>query len=232
MFIASVFSIEIPPKVRKILLITLISLWTPGLEARAQYDYTQAQWTGGLMAGANVSQVDGDGYKGYNKLSPALGGIIYIPVPDFEFGQGCLAWSMEVLYSGKGASGSGSGTGSFMQSQDIRLTYAELPLQLNYWRGPRKSIYGAGLAVGYLATSEEKIITHSGQLYQFPFRKIDLSFVATASFHIAAGFFVAPRFQYSLLSIRKKHQDLTAFGREDQFNNVVGLKLMYLFDTR
>lgn len=232
MFTTSRFSIEIPPKVRKILPIALISLWTSTYDAQAQYDYTQAQWTGGLLAGANVSQVDGDGYKGYNKLSPALGGIIYIPVPDFEFGQGCLAWSMEVLYSGKGASGAGSGTGGFMQSQDIRLTYAELPLQLNYWRGPRKSIYGAGLAIGYLAASEEKIVTHSGQLYQFPFRKIDLSFLATVSFHIGAGFFVAPRFQYSLLSIRKKHQDLTAFGREDQFNNVVGLKLMYLFDTR
>lgn len=231
MFTARVFSIEILPKVRKILPIALISLLTSTYVVRAQYDYTQSQWTGGLMAGANVSQVDGDGYKGYNKLSPALGGIIYIPVPDFEFGQGCLAWSMEVLYSGKGASGTGSGAGSFMQSQDIRLTYAELPLQLNYWRGPRKSIYGAGFALGYLAASEEKIITHSGQLYQFPFRKLDFSFLMTASFHIGAGFFIAPRFQYSLLSIRKKHQDLTAFGRADQFNNVFGVKLMYLFNT-
>ncbi len=231
MFTASVFPVKISPKVRKILPITLISLCTAVLHVRAQYDYTQAHWTGGLLAGANISQVDGDGYKGYNKLSPELGGIIYIPVPGLEFGQGCLAWSMEVLYSGQGASGFGSGNGSFMQSQDIRLTYAALPLQLNYWRGPRKSIYGAGLAIGYLAASEEKIVTRSGQLYQFPFRKIDVSFVATANFHLGAGFFITPRFQYSLLSIRKKQQDLTAFGREDQFNNVVGLKLMYLFNT-
>lgn len=231
MFTTSVFSVEILPKVRKILPIALISLLISGFTARAQYDYAQAQWTGGLMAGANVSQVDGDGYKGYNKLGPALGGVIYIPVPDVEFGQGCLAWSMEVLYSGKGASGTGSGAGSFMQSQDIRLTYAELPLQLNYWRGPRKSIYGAGFALGYLAASEEKIVTLSGQLYQFPFRKLDLSFLVTASFHIGAGFFVSPRFQYSLLSIRKKNPDLTAFGRADQFNNVFGVKLMYLFNT-
>lgn len=225
-------SVKIPVKVRKILPIALISLLLCSPLLRAQYSHAEGQWTGGLLAGSNLSQVDGDGYKGYNKMSPALGGIIYIPVPDVAFGTGCLAWSMEVLYSGKGASGSGSGFGSFMQSQDIHLTYAELPLQLNYWRGPRKSIYGAGFAIGYLGASEEKIVTHSGQLYQFPFRKIDLSFLMSASFHIGYGFFISPRFQYSMLSIRKKHQDLTAFGRADQFNNVFSLKLMYLFNTR
>ncbi len=198
----------------------------------AQYGDVAARWTGGLIAGANFSQVDGDGYRGYNKTSPSLGGILYLPVPNFTMGNGMLAWSIEVLYNAKGAKGSGRTQSIFLKSQAIDLVYAEVPLQFNYWRGPRKSVYGAGLALGYLGFSEEKIETTSGQTYNFPFRKIDLSFILSANLHVGHGFFLAPRFQYSLLNIRKKNDDLSAFGRTEQFNNLWGIKLMYLFDTR
>ena len=216
----------------KVILIVWFSLVNMPL-ARAQYDYDHPRPVGGLLAGANFTQVDGDGYKGYNKISPAGGGILYLPVRNAGLPvEGTLAWSMEVLYSGKGAFGQGSGAATNVQRQKISLVYAEIPLQLNYWRGPRKSIYGAGFAVGYLGASEEEISTVSGQTYNFPFRKLDVSFIATANFHIGYGFFVAPRFQYSLASIRKPDAALSSFGRPEQFNNVWSVKLMYLFNVR
>lgn len=210
--------------------IMLLSLSTRTSLNAQQYDGSQ-RWTGGLIAGANFSQVDGDGYRGYNKTSPSLGGILYMPVPGFEMADGMLAWSLEVLYNGKGARGSGPTTAINLQSQSINLLYAEVPLQLNYWRGPRKSVYGAGLSFGYLGFSEEKIVSTSGQTFRFPFRRTDLSFILTANFHIGHGFFLSPRFQYSLMNIRKKNEDLNAFGRSEQFNNLWGVKLMYLFNT-
>lgn len=213
-----------------ILGIMLLSLSTSS-SLKAQRSSGGDRWTGGLIAGANFSQVDGDGYRGYNKTSPSLGGILYMPVPDIDIADGMLAWSLEVLYNGKGAKGSGPTTAITVQSQSIDLLYAEVPLQLNYWRGPRKSIYGTGLSLGYLGFSEEKIISTSGQVFQFPFRRIDLSFILTANLHIGHGFFLSPRFQYSLLNIRRRNDDLNAFGRSQQFNNVWGIKLMYLFNT-
>lgn len=216
----------------KVILIALFSLVNIPFVS-AQYDYDNARPVGGLLAGANFTQVDGDGYKGYNKISPAGGGILYLPVRNAGLPfEGTLAWSMEVLYAGKGAYGSGSGIATNVQSQKISLVYAEIPLQLNYWRGPRKSIYGAGFALGYLGASAEEISMVSGQVYNFPFRKLDVSFLATASLHIGYGFFVSPRFQYSLASIRKPDAALSSFGRAEQFNNVWSIKLMYLFNVR
>lgn len=216
----------------KVLLIVLFSLLNT-LKSSAQYYESGNRLVGGLIGGGNFSQVDGDGYKGYNKISPTGGGILYFPInnADLPF-DGTLAWSMEVLYSGKGAYGSGASVSPVLLSQKISLTYAEVPLQLNYWRGPRKSIFGAGFALGYLGASEEKLNTIGGQTYNFPFRKLDISFLMTANFHIGYGFFISPRFQYSLMSVRKKNAALTGFGREQQFNNVWGIRLMYLFNVK
>lgn len=218
-------------KVSKVFLIALLS-FSFNTEISAQYYQEGNRLVGGLVAGANFTQVDGDGYRGYNNIMPSGGGILYMPMNDVGLPfAGTLAWSMEVLYNGKGAYGSGVYDFTSMTSQRITLHYAELPFQLNYWNGPRKSIYGMGFAVGYLGASEEKIETTSGQTYQFPFRKFDFSFLMTANFHVWRGFFLSPRFQYSLVSIRQKNAVPNSFGREEQFNNVLSVRLMYLFNV-
>jgi hypothetical protein len=138
---------------------------------------------------------------------------------------------MEVLYAQKGSMSNGPSNAYGINSQKIKLQYAEVPLQLNYFRGPQKSIYGMGLAIGYLAKYEESIDKGGGTIIKndYPFRKYELSFVMTADIHIWKGLFVCPRFQYSLIPIRV---ETGGYGRNQQFNNVLSLRLMYLMGKR
>lgn len=203
-------------------------------QAHAQYynnpEYTELQ--GGLIAGANFSQVDGDGYKGYDKTGINAGGILFLP-----FGENVglpfdatLALSLEVLYEQKGSVGKGAVPNSNgVVAQKIQLHYAEVPVMLNLFRGTRKSGFGMGLAVGYLGFSEETI--EPGKLKEGnPFKKLDFSFVLGGNIHIYKGFFLNPRFEYSLLSVRNNNGRYG--GRDTQYNNIISLRVMYLVSRR
>lgn len=211
--------------------LTLI-LSTGGLSASAQYynpDYNLP--VAGLVAGASFTQIDGDGYKGYANIGFNGGGVIYLPFGDnMDMPiEGTLALSMEVLFAQKGSKGRDPIPNTSIRSQNIKLQYAEVPIQLNFYRGPRKSGFGAGFAIGYLASSEETIDNGNGIILKnaLPFKKFDFSFVLTGNLHLWNGFFLSPRFQYSLLSVRDNNGSYG--GRNQQFNNVVALRLMYLF---
>jgi hypothetical protein len=181
---------------------------------------------GGLIGGINFSQVDGDGYKGYDKLNVTGGGIIYLPFRNMDLPiDGTIALSMEVLYTQKGSKGNTPVLG--IKSQTINLHYGEIPIQVNYYRGARKSGFGLGLALGYLGFSEETIDGKANT--DFPFHKFDLSFVLTGNIHVFKGIFVSPRFQYSMISIRDNEG---GYGRSQQFNNLFALRLMYLIGSK
>lgn len=221
-----------PVKVSTIapILVCLLSLLSFG--ARAQYSEYHEELhnlTGGLVGGIAFSQVDGDGYKGYAKMGYTGGGVLFLPFGEMEMPikDATIALSMEVLFTQKGSKGRGALTG--LISQDINLQYGEVPIQLNLYRGPRKSGFGAGFSIGYLASSEETIDQGNGQIIKngLPFKKFDLNFVLTGNMHLWNGFFLSPRFQYSLLSIRDNNSQYG--GRDQQFNNVVSIRLMYLF---
>lgn len=204
---------------------------------RAQYtnnpEYEQLQ--GGLVAGLNFSQVDGDGYKGYHKSGFSGGGILYLPFGNnvgLPF-DATIALSMEVLYEQKGAHGSGAVGYTSVTAQDIRLHYAEVPIQINLFRGTNKSNFGMGLALGYLGFSEETITqgSHTQLKNALPFHKFDLSYVLTANIHVFHGLFISPRFEYSLISVRNNNSAEFG-GRDQQFNNTVALRLMYLISQK
>lgn len=225
---------EKPAKVKKIAAILILLLSISGTTAFAQ-DYNEEFHvpTGGLVGGINFTQVDGDGYAGYNNVGYSGGGIIYLPFGDMEMPlNATLALSMEVLFNQKGSKGRDPIPNTSMRSQNIKLQYAEVPIQLNFYRGARKSGAGVGFALGYLASSEETIDDGTGTVLKnaLPFRKFDFSFVLTGNIHIWNGFFLSPRFQYSLISIRDNNGKFG--GRDQQFNNVVSLRAMYIFKRR
>lgn len=219
-------------KVSKIASILVLLLCLSPNRIHAQYSEYHEELhnlTGGLVGGINFSQVDGDGYKGYAKMGYTGGGILMLPFGemDMPIKDATIALSVEVLFTQKGSKGRGVLTG--LVSQDINLQYGEVPIQLNLYRGPRKSSFGAGFAIGYLASSEETIDNGNGQIIKngLPFKKFDLNFVLTGNLHLWNGFFLSPRFQYSMLSIRDNNGQYG--GRNQQFNNVVSIRLMYLF---
>ncbi len=219
-----------PAKVKKIAAILVFVLSIAGFNAQAQYNDEFHVLTGGLVGGVDFTQVDGDGYKGYGKTGFTGGGVLFLPFGEMEMpiDNATIALSMEVLFTQKGARGRGSVPGGVL-NQDIKLQYGEVPIQLNLYRGTRKSGFGAGFSISYLASSEETIDFGSGTIEKngYPFKKFDFNFVLTGNLHLWKGFFLSPRFQYSLLSVRDNNSRFG--GRDQQFNNMVAIRLMYLF---
>lgn len=219
-------------KISKIAAIAIMLVCLSKQASFAQYNDEYNTFIGGLVAGANFTQVDGDGYKGYNKVGLNVGGIVYLPFGEMDLPvEGTIALSMEVLYSQKGSMSNGPSAAYGLKSQKINIQYAEVPIQLNYFRGTQKSSVGAGLSIGYLARYEELIDNGGGTIVKngYPFRKYELSFVLTGNIHIWKGLFISPRFQYSLIPIRVS---TGGYGRNEQFNNVLAIRLMYLMGKR
>jgi hypothetical protein len=198
------------------------------------YDEVQRTFYGGLILGANFSQVDGDNYAGYHRVGVNAGGIVYTRFDEH------LAASIEILYSQKGSHSQKEQegpSGSYIKSYDVRLNYAEVPLQLCYF-DKRKSHFGAGIAISRLVSVKEEgeaIIPGGGTVDfdQYPFKKMDYNFIVGGSLHLVKGLFLTARFQYSLVPIRKGTigVELPPYfsGRGEQYNNMWTVRMMYLF---
>ncbi|HQE11946.1 MAG TPA: porin family protein [Flavipsychrobacter sp.] len=183
---------------------------------------------GGLLLGANFTQVDGDSYAGYHKVGLNVGGIMYARLAEH------VAASLELLFSQKGSRGhkvqESGNVGEFIQKYRIDLNYAEIPIQINYF-DKRRSHFGAGFSYSQLISSKEIIQTNlrSVGTDSLKFRKADLNFVLGGNLHLVKGLFLNLRFQYSLFPIRTKENINMDFGRAEQYNNLFTLRLMYLF---
>jgi len=191
------------------------------------YEEIPRTFYGGLIGGVNFSQVDGDAYAGYHKVGFTAGGIVYTHLAEK------LAASLEILYSQKGSRGHfdqqlGGQSDTVLTNYRILLDYAEIPIQLNYF-DRRRSHFGAGFSYSQLIRGEEIIKTNLGDINTeaFPFRKYDVNFIASGNLHLVKGLFLQARFQYSLLPIRKTHYP--GIGRSEQYSNLWGVRLMYLF---
>jgi hypothetical protein len=198
--------------------------------ASAQLDYFDEYRTfhGGLVSGMNFSQVDGDNFAGYTKTGLNVGGIVY-----FKMDEEHIKGSLEVLYTQKGAQSKGVFTaapGLFVTDYRVTLNYAEVPFMINYF-DQHLHHFGAGFSYSRLGTKRENITFSPSQpivnLDDFPFRKSDFNFLLGASLHCWKGFFFNMRFQYSLISVRNKVPE--NYGRNQQFNNMWTLRMIYLF---
>ena len=191
-------------------------------------------FSGGLVAGANFTQVDGDYFAGYRKIGLNAGAIVYAQVAKH------VALSMEILYSQKGSKSDGPQFSPGLSSllilkYGITANYAEIPIMINYF-DKHKSHIGIGVSYGRLVNINESITTDSlstvktidlGAIY--PFKKEDFNFVAGAQLHLIKGLYLNIRFQYSINPIRSG-ADLPPiqFARADQYNNLWVVRVMYL----
>ena len=223
--------------VKSKVLILLVSALLIGGKVHAQnpdeyYDEVPRTFYGGIVAGANFTQLDGDNYAGYHKVGINAGGIVYARFDEH------LAASIEILYSQKGARGHfdiQNANRQVVSGYKLRLDYAEVPLQLCYF-DRRKSHFGAGLSIARLASVKEEGSLNGvpqTDFDKYPVRKMDYNFIAGGSLHLVKGFFLNARFQYSLRPIRKGtlgtelHPGFS--GRGEQYNNMWTVRLMYLF---
>lgn len=94
---------------------------------------------GGLLAGMNVSQIDGDTWAGFSKAGFVGGAYVFT---DFTEKWGA---QLEIKYSSKGSA-------SPKYSYDnikFRLRYIEIPILANYNIVKKFAVHG-GLSIGFL----------------------------------------------------------------------------------
>lgn len=212
----------------KLLLIQAVLATALVFNTQAQYygdDY--GGLVGGLYGGFLTAQIDGDGYRGYDKWGYTGGGFLLLPIADAGLPfKGTIAYSVGVQFTQKGATGADPRNG--IAGQIIDLNYGEVPILLHYYRGPRDYNIGMGLAFGYMAWEETSIDRGLGyQQVENHYRKFDLNFVFAPNIHLYKGIFISPKFQYSFVNI--KNAKAPTVGRTEQYNNLLSLNIMYLF---
>ncbi len=159
--------------------IFLLLLLIPGL------CYAQ-RFKGGVVAGFNVSQIDGDFWAGYNKAGLVGGAYVFTEFID--------AWGaqMEIRYTAKGSANS-------IQSDEhrkIRLQYIELPLMATYnFLADLQA--QTGVSLGYLFNAAQ----NDGYGYETfdQFDKFEIALSIGANYEIVEKLSINIRFSYSIL---------------------------------
>ena len=202
---------------RKVLLWLLFLSFVP-LQMKAQ------AFTGGLLGGLSVNQIDGDEYAGYDKAGIVFGGWVRTNTTGPFQVQG------EIRYFGKGA-GNRANPDQPDRYYRVRLRYIEVPVILRYTVSSRIPL-GLGLSAGYLAEAKEDL---TGDGYIDPvrkFRRLELAGQATAGYDFSSHITGEIRFSYSLIPVRDHPGGQTFLGNLGQYNNNLSFCILYMLGGR
>lgn len=186
-------------------------------------------FSGGIAAGVNLAQVDGDKYFGYNKPGISAGVFVQIHFTS-KFGAG-----MDILYSQKGSTGDavmGDPLGSTSISRcHIGLSYVEVPFVFQYQFS--SLMLEAGASYSRLLRTNEWIV--EGQSLYIDkdanrFDNTDINYVFGVNRKVYKQLYANVRFQYSVLSIRPLERVPVGYGygSKGQFNNLFSIRFMYV----
>jgi len=200
---------------------------------------------GAMSAGINLTQVDGDEVYGYHKVGLNIGPSVIIP-----FGKD-KRWSvtMELLFSQLGSKQKSEygptdtivkkDSTKYYDGYRLSLTYVQIPVIVHF-TDKRFIAGGIGLQYGQLVAVTEyedyndiRGFVRTSTTLAGPYSRSDLEVLADVRLRIYRGFWFDARYSYSIFSIRHREFQnpfyLNTWWR-NQFNNVVTLKLVYIFN--
>lgn len=183
------------------------------------------RFEGGLIAGFNATQVEGDNFKGYNKPGILAGFFVQTDVAPAVFA------GMEIKYSQKGSRRRIKKDDPDPQKYIMRLGYVDVPLFVGFRTNDRGAVV-AGVSAGYLI--------HDGEFDEygaFPpedqnaFNNLDLQPFLGFQFDMLDNLKIDLRFALSVLPIRGQPGDdaTNYYWLNNQFNNVISLAAYYNF---
>jgi len=188
---------------------------------------------GGVLAGFNGSQVEGDRYSGYNK--PGIIGGVWAQTDVSDK----LYWGMELKYNQKGSRKYQNPRKNDYNEFLYRLDYIDLPVLAGYKYNDAVSFFG-GLSFGVLVHKYEAFNgdpspsisdsnLHNWELGMLAGAKIDFDRIVERNW--AKNFVFDMRFQYSALSTYGKISPffLPTYTQR-QFNNLISMALFYRID--
>ena len=178
------------------------------------------RFEGGLLAGFNATQVEGDTYKGFHKPGLVAGFFVQTDVAPAVF------LAMEIKYSQKGSRNKVKPKEP--EKYIMRLGYIDIPIYAAFRTNDRGSIIG-GISTGFLVHSAE-----FDEYGEFPkedqnaFNTIDLQPFIGFQFDFLDNIKVDLRFALSVLPVRGQPGEGTNYyWHNNQFNNVISLALFY-----
>ncbi|HEX3009623.1 MAG TPA: porin family protein [Bacteroidales bacterium] len=182
------------------------------------FGVTAQSFSGGIIAGFNASQVDGDSYAGYNKFGFTVGAFTARKLSESFSGE------MQIRYVQKGASKKVNEND--LSKYTSKLNYIELPLLLRYHQNEKLS-WHAGPAFGYLF--KYSVEDENGPLTSdaISFRDLELSATAGVQYKLIKNLDISMSFSYSLVSISDHPNDPIHFRQPGLYNNVVTILLAY-----
>lgn len=181
------------------------------------------RFEGGILAGFNGTQVEGDYFKGYNKPGVLAGFFVQTDVAPAIFA------GMEIKYSQKGSRKRIKKDDPDPQKYIMRLGYVDVPLFVGFRTNDRGAVI-AGVSAGYLIHGMEY-----DEYGEFPkedqneFNNLDLQPFLGFQFDMLDQVKLDLRFALSVLPIRgQPGEDATNYyWLNNQFNNVISLAAYY-----
>lgn len=179
-----------------------------------------------IIAGMNVSQVDGDGIAGFRKFGANGGAAAYVNIH-----KGFNA-SFEILYSMRGAKSSGNETIRDNRKLILNLDYIEVPLMVHY-NDRDKAIFGLGVSWNTLVRSN---ISPENLSEDVIFKRTSLDFVGGVTFLIKKRYGINLRYSYSLIPAATVTDNSGTGGIRTTLdggklrNNVIGVRFMYFLN--
>lgn len=189
-----------------------------------------------VMAGTNISQVDGDEVYGFNRLGwnygvaamAPLGGNFYLALETNFNQKGAYQKKQYEQFDGDSLVRTGE--------YDLRLNYVQVPVMIQY---NDKDIITAGLGMAYSRLVDTEEIEHSGiaepYINEREFNKDDILGFVDLQFRVYRRFYFNFRYSYSFKPIRKRFYDSQYDTSEEtwtrkQYNNSLTFRLMYRFN--
>ena len=170
------------------------------------------RFKGGIVAGMNVSQIDGDFWAGYNKAGLVGGAFVFTELRDSWGAQ------MEIRYSAKGSANSIYAD----LHRKIRLQYIEMPLLATYDVFKKIQAQG-GFSIGYLFNAAQ----NDGYGYETfdQFDQYEIALNIGAGYKVLDRIEINVRFAYSILPTYALYSG--ASFPYAMFNNVVTFAIYY-----
>lgn len=155
----------------------------------------QAQrFTGGLLLGLNASQIDGDGWGGYNKAGLSVGGFVRYPI------NRMLGFQPEFRYEQLG-----SATPELLLLKTSHLTmplFLTAQTSVELGESSREFAFHIGPAAGLLISARDWI----GFDYTAALRRFDLRAVAGFDAEIIKNLSISVEYGYSIASFVEVNQ--------------------------
>ena len=230
---------------RLLLFIIFIPLFLPGVVSAQQFK-------GEIIAGFNISQVDGDEVYGYTKFGANTGIGVMLPFSFKPKGEKNWAVSMEMLWHQKGSYKANHDT--MVKFCDtcpdgipcdntikyrLSMDYVSLPVMLHYTDPHTNWTFGIGVAYNRLFRIREieNGVQTATSLSNGPYTLTDYDILFDVRFRIHQRFKFNFRYEYSFIPIRTRTFYKPKIGMWDpepwdrkQYHNILTFRVIYMFN--